>query len=105
MTMSKPSEKAMQAARDIQWEVVRGDDWTPGMLNHAASVIEKYTAEALSEHKRVLSECERALVGAVSYVNAFANKRWMNHEQAEKHTNDIAATLAAIAELKTNEKP
>lgn len=82
----------MQAARDIQWEVVRGDDWTDAMLKHAAAAIDAHTAEALSEHKRVLDEAGSALIEAY--------KQSMPPEVR----GIVKKSLTAIAELKTNEK-
>lgn len=113
--MSNPSEKAMKTPE--QWATDYYNQVSQAIFKgtkHDLSIIIKQAqAEALSEHKRVLDECERALRKLVDGCNELATQ--VMALQGEPHSFELSRNmlscqslgrqaLAAIAELKTNEK-
>ncbi len=95
--MSKPSEKAMRLAELLI--PAHAHIMIPTYqqrLEHAALAIDAFAAEALSEHKRVLDEAVEALTEISKRIPSFG------HEGVGTVARNA---LAAIAELKTNEKP
>lgn len=108
--ISKPSEKAMalnwpenivadRHERSFKWVLhYLTDDQAAicaNALQNAAAI-----SEATAQRDKVIEECENAIKGAVSYVNAFANKRFSNNEEAAQKADAMVKCLASIEQLK-----
>lgn len=96
--MNKPSDAAIRTAKKLTYV---------GCFHHnhyvgdeqAAATIDAHTAKALSEHKRVLDECEIALKEVDIHCGDLSQKTGFPQRLAVVHE-----ALDAIAKLKTNEK-
>ena len=107
--MNKPSEKAMQLARQIgNWLDVKLTE--PQGLWALAQKVDTHTAEAISPYKKALDEAERALEESHAL-----NQNWVSvaepdmllHLSEYKATMKIGeaalATIQAIKEEKTEQ--
>jgi hypothetical protein len=91
--MSKPSEKAMQAAAKMVYKGCDGQEHFVGIEN-AAAIIQHHTAQALSEHKRAIEKCR---------VTLDLCQEFLMHEKPEyvkRVLYSVNIALAAIANLR-----
>ena len=99
--MSKPSKKSMQLAWQIDASIEVNNGFGDIDTTKVAEAIDKHTAEALTEHQRVIEMAEKALTGLVMAYISLCSKHGENFHKCEGSWADHAQhTLDEIAKLR-----